>query len=99
MIESSPLLFCGQEAPMRTELSPRPDSTSSSPAFLCLSLADGDRVVALRDYLLRLGASAEIRADLTIRTTWEAEDDLTTFVHSWAETNGVQVELRWEHPL
>jgi hypothetical protein len=84
---------------MRTELSPRPDSTSSSPAFLSLSLADGDRVFALRDYLLRLGASAEIRADLTIGTSWEAEDDLTAFVQSWAETNGVHVELRSEHPL
>ncbi len=84
---------------MRTDPSLRADSTPSSPAFLCLSLAKGDREVALRDYLLRLGASAEIRPDLTIRTTWDAEDDLTAFVDSWAETNRVHVELRSEHPL
>jgi hypothetical protein len=78
---------------MSTELSLRAESKPRTPVALSLSLADPGRVVALRDYLLRLGASAEIQLDLTIFATWDEEDDLAPFVVSWSEINRVGVDV------
>jgi hypothetical protein len=78
---------------MSTKLSLRAESMPRPAAALSLSLAEPGRAVALRDYLLRLGASAEIQLDHTIFTAWDGEDDLAAFVVSWSEINRVGVDI------
>jgi hypothetical protein len=52
---------------------------------------DAARVTQLRDYFLRLGATATMAVDATLEVRLAADDDanVATYLESWAVTNGV----------
>ena len=56
-----------------------------------IRLDDPTRAAELRDYFLRLGATADVAPDSTVKVCFEADDDVDalSFLRTWAATNEV----------
>jgi hypothetical protein len=67
---------------------PGPDAVELE---LRVQLDDPTRVAALRDYFLRLGATAVVNADSTVDARFERGDDIdaAAFLRTWAAMNDV----------
>jgi len=73
-----------------SELVPSNGSEPIDP-IVRMELDDPTRAPALRDYFLRLGATALVNADSTVDVRFEEgeEVDARAYMRSWAATNGV----------
>jgi Type II secretion system (T2SS), protein E, N-terminal domain len=67
---------------------PGPDAV---PVELRVQLDDAAKVAALRDYFLRLGATAAVDSDSTVTVRFERGDDIDAgaFLRTWAAMNDV----------
>ena len=61
---------------------------------LRVRLDDPTRLAGLRDYFLRLGATATVEPDSTVHVRFECGDDIdaAAFLRTWAATNDVTAE-------
>jgi hypothetical protein len=67
---------------------PGPDAVAVE---LRVQLDDSTKVAALRDYFLRLGATAHVDSELTVHVRFERGDDFdaASFLRTWAAMNDV----------